>query len=82
MRVLLMYDISEDNIRNKVMIACEDYGLDRLQYSTFSGELSRNHQEELMLLVESALENTPGRVQLVPVGAAEWNKRIEVGCYE
>ena len=79
MRVLVLYDISEDRIRTKVADACQDYGLDRIQFSAFSGELSRNHQEELMLLVAALLDEGSGRVQLFPIASTDWDKRSEVG---
>lgn len=78
-RVLLVYDITEDRHRHKIAETCKDYGLDRIQYSTFSGKLSRNQQEELMLRLEELLDNTLGNIQLIPVAEADWNKRIEVG---
>lgn len=81
MLVFLLYDITDDRIRHKVAVACEDYGLDRLQFSAFYGELSRNLQEELMLRIDKLLGNEPGRVQLIPISTAEWNKRLEVGQY-
>lgn len=81
MRVLLLYDITSDRIRTKVATTCEDYGLDRIQYSAFFGKLNRNYQEELMLRIDSLLGNDPGRVQLIPISATEWEKRLEVGDY-
>jgi CRISPR-associated protein Cas2 len=81
MRVLLLYDITSDRIRTKVATACEDYGLDRIQYSAFFGMLNRNYQEELMLRIGSLLGNDPGRVQLIPISSTEWEKRLEVGDY-
>ena len=55
MHLILMYDISNDRIRTKVAIACEDYGLDRIQYSAFYGQLSRKleHLAQVLLLVTS-----------------------------
>ena len=41
MRVLLIYDIANDKARGKVADACADFGLDREQFSAFTGELSR-----------------------------------------
>lgn len=78
MHLLLIYDISNDNARTKVGIACEDYGLDRVQYSAFYGQLNRNHQEELMLRIEKLLAKSRGRVQLIPVAQTEWDKRLEI----
>ena len=71
---MLLYDITSDRIRNKVAITCADYGLDRTQYSAFIGELSRNHQEELMLKCTSLLGDEPGSLLLMPV---DWARRFE-----
>jgi len=69
-----MYDITSDRIRNKVAITCADYGLDRTQYSAFIGDLSRNHQEELMLKCTRLLGDEPGALLLLPV---DWARRFE-----
>lgn len=78
-RVLLIYDITEDKVRSKVADACLDYGLDRIQYSTFSGKLSRSRQDALMLRAEELLGDSSGNIQLIPVGEDDWRKRLEVG---
>ncbi len=78
MHLLLIYDITDDRIRTKVVIACEDYGLDRIQYSAFHGRLSRNLQEELMMKIGKLLGKQSGRVQLIPVAQNEWERRLEV----
>ena len=41
MRYLLIYDIAHDGVRTKVADVCLDYGLQRIQYSAFLGELSQ-----------------------------------------
>jgi CRISPR-associated protein Cas2 len=78
MHLILIYDVTEDRIRTKIASACEDYGLDRIQFSAFAGRLSHNHQEELMLRVEGLLGETPGRIQLIPISTDQWDKRMEV----
>ncbi len=75
---LLIYDIADDRIRAKVASACEDYGLDRVQYSAFYGRLSRNLQEELMMRIRKLLGDQPGRIYLIPIAQPEWEKRLEV----
>lgn len=55
MKCLLIYDIPNDSARTKIADFCLDYGLDRIQYSAFMGELGSNHQEELMLKIEARL---------------------------
>ena len=67
MQCLLVYDIPDDKPRTKVAEACLDYGLQRIQYSAFFGELSRNRQEEIMQRIRRTLGKHEGNVQLFPV---------------
>lgn len=73
---LLIYDIPNDRIRTKIADACLDYGLDRIQYSAFSGDISRNFQEELFLKVTSLLGKKEGNVQLIPICRKDWESRL------
>lgn len=75
MRCLLIYDIPDDRIRMKIADACLDYGLDRIQFSAFSGDISRNHQEELFQKVTDLLGKQAGNVQLIPVCGKDWVNR-------
>ena len=78
MKCLLIYDIPEDRIRNKVATFCLDYGLDRVQYSAFVGELSSNHQEELMLKLRRRLGKARGKIDLFPICREDWRNRLFV----
>jgi len=78
MKVLLIYDIPSDKIRNKVADLCLDYGLERIQYSAFQGELQRTHQEELVMRVKKRLGKKPGDIRLVPICEKDWTARLEV----
>lgn len=75
MNCLLVYDIPSDKKRSKIADACLDYGLDRIQYSAFSGKLVKTHQEELMFRIQNILGNEAGNVQLYPVCRDDWAKR-------
>ena len=75
MNCLLIYDISDDHKRAKVADVCLDYGLDRLQYSAFGGNISRNLQEELFLKVCGVLGKAAGNVQLIPICGKDWQAR-------
>lgn len=77
MRCLLIYDIVNDRIRAKIADACLDYGLDRIQYSAFSGDISRNYQEELFRKVTDLLGKEEGNIQLIPICAKDWDNRRE-----
>lgn len=61
---LVIYDISEDKIRNKVAEICKDYGLARIQWSAFFGKTDRNRREELLMKFHEALEKSEGDVQM------------------
>ncbi len=78
MRCLLVYDIPHDRTRTKVADLCLDYGLDRIQYSAFIGDISKNYQEELMLKIQQHLGRRPGKVQLFPICNRDWRDRIEI----
>ncbi len=77
-RIIVVYDISDDKARSKAADACKDYGLDRIQYSVFVGQLSRNLQEELMLCMDDLLLEAGGNVRLIPINESDWNKMLEV----
>ena len=78
MRCLVVYDIPDDRVRTKVADHCLDYGLDRIQYSAFLGDLSRTHQEELMLKIKRTLGKREGKVQLFVLCERDWSQRIEL----
>lgn len=76
MRCLLIYDIPNDNARTKVADVCLDYGLDRIQYSAFLGQLNRGLQEELLLRIQRRMGKKSGNVQLIPICAKDWTERM------
>lgn len=78
MHLLLVYDIVNDRQRTKVATACLDYGLDRIQYSAFIGQLSRTHQQELMMRIERIVGDDPASVHLYPIDEKAWQKRLRI----
>jgi len=76
--LILIYDIVHDGTRGKIADACLDYGLDRIQYSSFIGRLSRNQAEELMGEIEHILDDRPGNIQLILIAEKEWRNRMEI----
>ncbi len=83
MITLLLYDISNDRIRNKVAQICLDYGLGRIQYSAFLGDISSNRQEELWLKCRRQLGQSQGNLQLfilTPQDLAGSRKYIRSGA--
>ncbi len=67
MHYLLIYDITDDRARTKVADLCLDYGLQRIQYSAFLGNLPRTLQEELLLKIGRVLRGKAADVRLIPL---------------
>lgn len=78
MQILLIYDIPDTKVRTKVADICLDYGLERIQYSAFSGNLRRVHQEELLAKVRKRLGKRAGKILLAPVCEKDWQARLEL----
>jgi len=78
MKCLLVYDIPHDGTRTKIADFCLDYGLDRIQYSAFLGDLARTHQEELMLRIEERLGDRAGKIQMFVICEKDWQQRMEI----
>lgn len=75
MQCLLIYDIPHDGTRQKVADACLDYGLQRVQYSAFTGDLSRSHQRALFQEIERRVKRRAANVQLFPLDEKSWSGR-------
>ncbi|HIC93110.1 MAG TPA: CRISPR-associated endonuclease Cas2 [Anaerolineae bacterium] len=78
MKCLLIYDIPSDKLRTKIADICLDYGLERIQYSAFLGELSRNRQEEVMQKIGRRLGRNEGNIQLFPICDKDLRLRKEI----
>jgi CRISPR-associated protein Cas2 len=72
-RIMVVYDISDDRSRHKVSETCLDYGLDREQFSVFTGRLSARHIKEMSKVLRSLIEC--GYVLIVPIASDEWQRR-------
>jgi CRISPR-associated protein Cas2 len=79
-KIFLIYDIQDDKARGKVADLCKDYGLRRVQFSTFFGDLSRNRQEELILRVRRLVEPTESYVLLLPTCERDLTLVLEAGA--
>jgi len=78
MQCLIIYDITNDRARQKIADACLDYGLQRLQYSAFCGDLARTHQRALFTEIKRRLGRKAGNVQLFPLDEKTWSGRREI----
>lgn len=78
MMCLLVYDITHDGIRAKVADACLDYGMTRIQFSAFLGNLSRTHQQELFRRIRKRLGKETGKIQIFPMCEKDLRLRLEL----
>lgn len=68
---LLLYDVEDDKTRDRIAQTCMDFGMSRLQYSAFGGELNRNRRQELLLAVEELIGGEAARILAVPICAED-----------
>lgn len=76
MKVLVIYDIVEDKIRNRIINTCKDYGLERIQFSCFLGDLTRNYIDELSIKLDCLLGDFDGRIHIFPLAENIQDKMI------
>jgi CRISPR-associated protein Cas2 len=67
MFTLVIYDIPDDKLRNKLASICKDYGLERIQFSAFVGSLSWNRREELFLRLKKTAGKKEANIHLYSV---------------
>lgn len=77
MNCIVIYDITEDKLRAKIADVCLDFGLERIQYSAFFGELSHNQKETLFKKVKRLMGDKPGNIQIYPVCEKDLSLKLE-----
>ncbi|GIW26189.1 CRISPR-associated endonuclease Cas2 [Meiothermus sp.] len=70
--VLVLYDITDDRIRTKASDACKDYGLDRIQFSAYSGRLTKAAREELEIRLGKILGDHSGAITVIQLEQAQF----------
>jgi CRISPR-associated protein Cas2 len=76
LRVMVVYDLSNDKDRRKTSELCLDYGLDRQQFSVFSGVLKPIHIRELGKKLRHYAKS--GNIMIVPIASDDWERRTEL----
>lgn len=66
MLIWVLYDITENKIRNKAVKACKNKGLYRVQKSVFLGSLNKNDKDELRIIMEDIIDKTTDSVYIFP----------------
>ena len=79
MQTLVVYDISDDEIRLKVGETCKRFGLARIQRSTFLGNLTSMQRKELIAALRRILGNADGNIQVFVICRADLALREIIG---
>ena len=79
MRYVVIYDIPDDNLRALVAETLKDYGLQRIQYSAFIGDLRRDELNSLIVDLKNLIKDLTENVQLYPLCDTCFKGRKEVG---
>lgn len=62
----LIYDIKSNKIRNKIASKCKNYGMFRVQKSSFIGQLTKNRAEMLSWEIKDLEHDASDCVFLIP----------------
>ncbi len=73
---LVVYDIVNDRVRTRISDACLDFGLERFQFSAFSGYLDATKRRELFLRLKELLGQSSGRILIQPISNDDLDKRL------
>ncbi len=64
MQTLVVYDISDDNVRNRLAEFLKDFGLERIQKSAFLGNLSPQERKDLLVLLPKFIKDREDRIDV------------------
>ena len=79
MRYLVIYDITDDNLRALVAETLKDYGLQTIQYSAFIGNLRRDKLNSLTVDLKNLIKDLVENVQIFPMCDTCFKGRREIG---
>ena len=78
MHTYVMYDIVKDRIRKKIADICLDYGLKRIQYSAFLGDINTTRRQALEEKLTDQLGKAEGKIEILAVCAKDFDKRTVI----
>ena len=74
MLVWLIYDISVNKIRNRVIKYCKNAGLQRVQKSVFLGNIEKNELDDLFLKCEEEIDKKNDSLYIFPMCEEDFKK--------
>ncbi|AWR98101.1 CRISPR-associated endonuclease Cas2 [Acidianus sulfidivorans JP7] len=79
MKLLVVYDVSDDSKRNKLANNLKKLGLERIQKSAFEGDLDSQRVKDLIRVVKIIVDTNTDIVHIIPLGIRDWERRIVIG---
>jgi len=79
MHTLVIYDITDDRIRENVATICKEIGLTRIQKSAFLGRLNSQQRKNLRRRLKKVLGKNRGNIQIFPICDADMKLREIIG---
>ena len=75
----MVYDVVDDKVRKKVADVCLDYGLERVQYSAFCGDLNANRRQELALKLRAKFGGAEGCIHVIALCDKDDAATVQIG---
>ncbi|AAK54438.1 CRISPR-associated endonuclease Cas2 [Saccharolobus solfataricus] len=79
MKLLVVYDVSDDSKRNKLANNLKKLGLERIQRSAFEGDIDSQRVKDLVRVVKLIVDTNTDIVHIIPLGIRDWERRIVIG---
>ncbi len=79
MLTLIIYDITEDEVRLRVADFLKVKGLKRIQKSAFIGDLTSSQKVDIEAGLRRLVKNARANIQIYPLTPASYNMRIVIG---
>ena len=77
----VIYDIVENRTRRKISEACLDYGLQRIQYSAFRGNINSTRRGALEKRLQQELGRNEGKIEIIAVCQKDFRARSVIGKF-
>ncbi|RLE66596.1 MAG: CRISPR-associated endonuclease Cas2 [Thermoprotei archaeon] len=85
MFTLVIYDISDDNLRLKISEICKNFGLSRIQKSAFFGRQTSSARKELIMKLKNAIAEDGTKrdnIQIFTLDSFSYNSRVIIGSFK
>ncbi len=79
MRVVVVYDISDDSKRAKLAESLFRLGLTRIQRSAFAGDIDTQRFKDLVRISERYADKERDVIHIFNLGIRDWERRVVIG---